>query len=153
MNLNERLLLSSTERSESHQCTALVRATTLLKQNVFTQSLNALLCSPCGFVSPKQLVVQSQCHLAGRRYGCLHRFIYQPHDCAPTVYKPQQVYSTSVSLLVEQCKQTEPKKPVSETPSWCWQRNLLELTGNQQLHMIRRGDDSPFRVCASEDGG
>ena len=26
------------------------------------------------------------------------------------LYKPQQVYSTSVSLLVEQCKQTEPKK-------------------------------------------
>ena len=33
------------------------------------------------------------------------------------LYKPQQVYSTSVSLLVEQCKQTKPKKTGSETPS------------------------------------
>ena len=61
------------------------RATTLLKQNPFlhSQTVIALLRSPCGSVSPKQLVVQSQCHLAGKRYGCLYCFIYQPHDCPP----------------------------------------------------------------------
>ena len=61
------------------------RATTFLKQNPFlhSQTVIALLRSPCGSVSPKQLVVQSQCHLAGKRYGCLYCFIYQPHDCPP----------------------------------------------------------------------
>ena len=141
------------------------RATT--QQNVFTQSLNALLCSPCGFVSPKQLVVQSQCHLAGKRYGCLYCFImfYQFLSINLMIvhlYKSQQVYSTSVNLLLEQRKQTEQQKKqknldldvstVCETPS-CWQRNVLELMGNQQLHVVGRWDDSPFFVCASEDGG
>ena len=89
------------------------RATTLLKQNVFTQSLNALLCSPCGFVSPKQLVVQSQYHLAGKRYGCLYRFIYH---CAPIyiIYIAQQGCSTSIHSdtppFLEQCQKTEQRK-------------------------------------------
>ena len=78
------------------------------------------------------------------------------------LYKSQQVYSTSVNLLLEQRKQTEQQKKqknldldvstVCETPS-CWQRNVLELMGNQQLHVVGRWDDSPFFVCASEDGG
>ena len=37
----------------------LLQSNDFAETNVFTLSLNALLCSPCGFVSPKQLVVHS----------------------------------------------------------------------------------------------
>ena len=132
------------------------RATTFLKQNPFlhSQTVIALLRSPCRSVSPKQLVVQSQCHLAGKRYGCLYCFIYQPHDCPPI--------SISISLFnldprplwnsVSQQNNKKKKSQFGKTPS-CWQRNVLELMGNQQLHVVSRWDDSPFFVCASEDGG
>jgi hypothetical protein len=76
------------------------RATTLLKQNPFlhSQTVIALLCSPCGFVSPKQLVVQSQCHLAGKKYmdAC---FVLSINFMIVRLYKSQQVYSTSINLL------------------------------------------------------
>lgn len=131
------------------------RATTFLKQNPFlhSQTVIALLRSPCRSVSPKQLVVQSQCHLAGKRYGCLYCFIYQPHDCPP-ISISTSLFNLDPRPLWNSVSKQNNKKQKSQfgkTPS-CWQRNVLELMG-KQLHVVSRWDDSPFFVCASEDGG
>ena len=77
-------------------------ATTLVKQNPFlhSQTVIALLCSPCGFVSPKQLVVQSQCRLA-REEVCMDAcIVFSMNLMIVHLYKSQQVYSTSIHLLL-----------------------------------------------------
>ena len=105
------IIFNRTVRKSSVHCFS--QSNDFAETKCFTQSLNALLCSPCGFVSPKQLVVQSQYHLAGRRYGCLYPFSYH---CAPIyiIYIAQQGCSTSIHSdtppFLEQCQKTEQRK-------------------------------------------
>ena len=77
----------------------LERPLPLLHSNDFGETVIALLCSPCGFVSPKQLVVQSQCRLA-REEVCMDAcIVFSMNLMIVHLYKSQQVYSTSIHLL------------------------------------------------------
>ena len=92
------------------------RATTLLKQNPFlhSQTVIALLCSPCGSVSPKQLVVQSHATLQGR--GVAACIVLSINLMIVHLYQSQQVYSTSIHVLFGSVSKQNNRK--TKEPVW-----------------------------------